>query len=88
VIPAIWVISVPFHFLRRNQYERPVLSSFRVDAAIYVHYFRRITICVVAAASARVIRHAPCRIKPFVDSLILRWMVTRGVAFSIFLSFE
>ena len=53
MIPATWVISVPFHRLRRNQYELPVLSSFRVDAAIHVLYFRRIPICVVAAASAR-----------------------------------
>ena len=60
MIPAIGIVSISFNLLRRNEYELPILPSFRVDVAIHVFYFRRVTICVVAAAGVWVIRHTPC----------------------------
>ena len=63
MVSAIRIVSIFLHLLRRDEYVLPVLSSFRVDAAVNVFYFRRVAVRVVAATSRGVVRHAPCGVE-------------------------
>jgi hypothetical protein len=78
MIPAVGIIPVPLHLLRRYQDVFAVFPAPRKDLAVLVPDLGRIAVCAVAAAELRTVRHMPGRIKPFVQSLILRRMVSMG----------
>jgi hypothetical protein len=78
MILAVGIIPVPLHLLRRDQDVFAVFPAPRKDLAVLVPDLGRVAVCAVAAAELRIVRHMPGRIKPFVQSLILRRMVSMG----------
>jgi hypothetical protein len=75
VIAAVGIIPVPLYFLGRNENVFPVLPTLRKDAAVDRFDFGRVAVRIVATAEHRIIGHAPRRIKPLMQRLILSGMV-------------
>jgi hypothetical protein len=83
VISAIRIVSIPLDFFRRNEDVFSVFSALGVDVAIDVLDFGRITVRIIATANRRMVGHMPGRIEFLVQGLILWWMVSRSVIFSV-----
>lgn len=75
MIAAVGIIPVPLYFLGRNENVFPVLPTLRKDLAVDRFYFGRVAVRIVATAEHGIIGHAPRRIKPLMQSLILRGML-------------
>jgi hypothetical protein len=71
MVPAVRVVTIAFHLLRRNGQPPTVLASSRVDPAVGHSNFRRITIRHIAAGFRGIVRHVPRRIELFVQCQLL-----------------
>ena len=83
MISAIRIVSIPLDFFRRNEDVFSVFSALGVDVATDVFDFGRITVRIIATANRRMVGHMPGRIEFLVQGLILWWMVSRSVIFSV-----
>ena len=88
MIPAVGIVPVVLYLFSWNGNVLAVLSASCVDVAVNVLDLSRVAVRLVATANGRIVGHVPLCIKLFMQELILRRMVPRGVALSIFLRLD
>jgi len=88
VIPAVGIVPVVLYLFSWNGNVLAVLSASCVDVAVNVLDLSRVAVRLVATANGRIVGHVPLCIKLFMQELILRRMVPRGLSVSIFLRLD
>ena len=83
MIPAVGIVPVVLYLFSWNGNVLAVLSASCVDVAVNVLDLSRVAVRLVATANGRIVGHVPLCIKLFMQELILRRMVPRGLALSI-----
>ena len=76
VATAVRTLAIMLDFRRRNDGPIAVTADFAGNPiTVFNLRFCWRTVLVVATWHGAIVRHHPCGIKPFMDGLILRWMV-------------
>ena len=88
MVSAVGIVPVVLYLFSWNGNVLAVLSASCVDHSINVPDFSRVAVRLVATANGRIVGHVPLCIKLFMQELILRRMVPRGLALSILLRLD
>ena len=88
MIPAVGIVPVVLYLFSWNGNVLAVFSASCVDVAVNVPDLSRVAVRLVATANGRIVGHVPLCIKLFMQELILRRMVPRGLALSILLRLD
>ena len=88
MVSAIGIVPVALYLFSWNGNVLAVFSASCVDVAVNVPDLSRVAVRLVATANGRIVGHVPLCIKFFMQELIPRRMVPRGLALSILLRLE